>query len=581
VNAEHDYIAVYEDSSEDGGAEDVKLLKLFQKQAVLGTSKNADIRLNNFRCHRFHAIVTALPNKRYHLVDLCNGTRTFVDGKIVKEIIVSEKEIITLGSTKLFFKQVPKALIKYQPEGDTTSDDSANETSPRSLITDNTLLQINYFWGNELVESTTFRNSKKITIGSSQCATFAIGIADLLIFQLAKFKGESVEIFLHPEIRGFVRVDSITVDIETLPKDKSSVILRMGDSADIIIGDQSLSFKFVTPALTVPRTDPLDIDRRFAKILIGSIAFILIFIFLMILSPHLEKDEPKPPEVPEKIMKVLYEAGIKNAMEHRQSAIGEFLKQTGGRARAESGQSKSNKVPKPEVKPPTKVSEVTPVKEESQNEKLTIATQKDNEKRHANMEKAFANNKNSSLSDDSALEGDLQRGNTLSALKGGNFAKGREGFGAGGGGKGVGVGSLDGFTTGGGMGAGDYGLAPSKGRDIDIKEREDVVLLDGLDPDVIAAVIKRYLPQIEHCYESGLIKKPTLKGKVQVAFQITANGTTKSGRVLETTLKDETTESCILKKITGWKFPNPRGGGVVDVKYPFLLMSTKDSEQKN
>ena len=34
-----------------------------------------------------------------------------------------------------------------------------------------------------------------------------------------------------------------------------------------------------------------------------------------------------------------------------------------------------------------------------------------------------------------------------------------------------------------------------------------------------------------------------------------------------------------FSKIMGWKFPKPRGGGTVGVKYPFLLMSTSSGDE--
>src|SRR5690606_9522622 len=106
-----------------------------------------------------------------------------------------------------------------------------------------------------------------------------------------------------------------------------------------------------------------------------------------------------------------------------------------------------------------------------------------------------------------------------------------------------------------------------------IAEEEEVIILGGLDPDVIAAIIKRYLSQIRNCYEQQLVTHPNLKGKVAVSFVIGGDGTVRKADIAETTLNNAATESCILSKIRTWKFPKPLGGGSVGVKYPFLLMS--------
>ena len=158
------------------------------------------------------------------------------------------------------------------------------------------------------------------------------------------------------------------------------------------------------------------------------------------------------------------------------------------------------------------------------------------------------------------------------------FSRGKSGVGAGGGGKSFGVGAIEGNQTGGGRGAGDFGLKESKGREITIEERDLYLLQDGLDPDVIAARIRKYLPQIQACYEEGLRRSPALLGTVHVAFVIQGNGSVKDQTVTESSLNHKATEACMMEKIGGWEFPKPRGGGTVGVNYPFMLMSNNNKE---
>jgi hypothetical protein len=44
--------------------------------------------------------------------------------------------------------------------------------------------------------------------------------------------------------------------------------------------------------------------------------------------------------------------------------------------------------------------------------------------------------------------------------------------------------------------------------------------------------------------------------------------------VSQTSLHNATVERCITQKIRTWKFPEPKGGGIVIVNYPFILKST-------
>lgn len=96
----------------------------------------------------------------------------------------------------------------------------------------------------------------------------------------------------------------------------------------------------------------------------------------------------------------------------------------------------------------------------------------------------------------------------------------------------------------------------------------------GLDREVIAQYIKSQLGQILYCYERQLSANPDLFGKVAVRFTISGNGQVEEQKIGDTTLKNKTVESCILGKISKWKFPEPKGGTKVLVTYPFMFRST-------
>jgi TonB family protein len=177
------------------------------------------------------------------------------------------------------------------------------------------------------------------------------------------------------------------------------------------------------------------------------------------------------------------------------------------------------------------------------------------------------------------IRGSGQAGNVVSKLVGNNYGKGNKGTGTGGAGSSVSIGQLKGNSSGGAMGHGDAGLIPSKGLEInsnsDGNGGHDILVEGGLDSDIIASIIKRYLPQIQNCYEQQLVVNQGLSGKVTVAFTIGPDGSVKNQSVAESSLNNRPTEKCILDKIHEWKFPRPRGGGTVGVKYPFLLMSSR------
>ena len=158
----------------------------------------------------------------------------------------------------------------------------------------------------------------------------------------------------------------------------------------------------------------------------------------------------------------------------------------------------------------------------------------------------------------SAVAGASKLGNL--AVKGSG-----QGF-SGGSGTGLGTGHGSGIGTGVGDGIGRGGFR--------LVEEESIVD-GGLDKSVIAAVIQNNLAQIKYCYERQLVADPDLFGKVVVLWQINTLGIVEGATVKQTTLNSAPVEKCMLAKISGWKFPQPKNGTKVSVSYPFLFKSTK------
>lgn len=91
-----------------------------------------------------------------------------------------------------------------------------------------------------------------------------------------------------------------------------------------------------------------------------------------------------------------------------------------------------------------------------------------------------------------------------------------------------------------------------------------------LSAEQINRVVQANRAAIKYCFEGGLQRNPKLQGSVNAAFRIDRKGAVSSTRVAKSTLGDPKVESCILRQIARWKFPQP-DGGEVDVVYPFLF----------
>lgn len=107
--------------------------------------------------------------------------------------------------------------------------------------------------------------------------------------------------------------------------------------------------------------------------------------------------------------------------------------------------------------------------------------------------------------------------------------------------------------------------------------KSEALVEGGLDRNEIAAVIERHIGEIRYCYEQGLQTNPKLAGRVSMRFFIAANGYVSTANITNTSLHSKLVEGCITTRLKTWKFPNPRGGVVVKVNYPFVLRRVSGS----
>lgn len=101
----------------------------------------------------------------------------------------------------------------------------------------------------------------------------------------------------------------------------------------------------------------------------------------------------------------------------------------------------------------------------------------------------------------------------------------------------------------------------------------DASVEEGLTKDEVAKVIHSHMNEIRYCYESAIMKDPNIAGKLLVDFKINASGIVPNAGVSEASLHDANVTNCLLGKLKSWKFPQPRGGVMVAVSYPFIFKS--------
>ncbi len=145
----------------------------------------------------------------------------------------------------------------------------------------------------------------------------------------------------------------------------------------------------------------------------------------------------------------------------------------------------------------------------------------------------------------------------------GGFGVGRfgtAGRGGGGGGAGGGRGYGDGVA---GLGEKSTGQPKLKPGNPDVS--------GSLDKRIIRKVVNQHRNEIRACYEKELAKKRGLHGKIVVMWVIDQSGNVNSVVVTSSTMDNAAVEKCLERSISFWRFPAPKGGGLVKVSYPFVF----------
>ena len=85
----------------------------------------------------------------------------------------------------------------------------------------------------------------------------------------------------------------------------------------------------------------------------------------------------------------------------------------------------------------------------------------------------------------------------------------------------------------------------------------------------VRRVLRRYLAQVQYCYESRLIVQPALAGRVTLALVIDARGAVSTATVASSTIADDEVGRCISARARTWQFPAPTRAESVAVTSTF------------
>jgi hypothetical protein len=104
----------------------------------------------------------------------------------------------------------------------------------------------------------------------------------------------------------------------------------------------------------------------------------------------------------------------------------------------------------------------------------------------------------------------------------------------------------------------------------------ETVVLGSMDPDVIRRILLDHLPQFRYCYQKELERTGAeLSGVIKLDFTIGASGHVSGAGVESASGLPADVKKCVVGVLRGITFPEPMGGGTVEVKQPMNFYPKK------
>ncbi len=452
---------------------------------------------------------------------------------------------------------------------------------------DSKVLQVALLWGDTLINVQHFADGVPVTIGEGAGAKFNVfsgGVGQL--FTLATAKGANTLVNVPAEAGLVLSKGGDTHKTKEQLKSEGklrgaeggvradAIELGLHDRAQVSFENVAFILRYVRPSVALSVNTLEDSDFTFFKIASICIMAFIALVAAMILNPL--GDGSASDDIfanPGKYVKMLVRAEKKVEIKKLKDLSG--IKE-GAKPKEDEGKFGKKDEKKKDADPSKKGAPVVDANKREEDRKK-IQT--------AGLLGALAGN---GAASNVFGPGGLGTGinNALGGLQGGAGlgdahgvgGLGSRGSGSGGGGTGLGLGGLG--TKGGGRGSGGNGAIDLGGRGKDTTRivPGKTTVVGGLSKDVIAKVIKRHQNEIKFCFEQELQKNPDLSGKVAVAFTIDPAGAVADANVSETSLSNNNAENCMLARIRRWKFPEPQGGGVVSVTFPWIFKPAGSEE---
>ncbi|MFO0598995.1 MAG: TonB family protein [Myxococcaceae bacterium] len=592
-----------------------------QDSIIVGSGSGAAIKVSDPKVSNLHCMFKVEKDNTVTVIDLGSESGTKFKDQAVKEpAVVASGETVMIGESKVkvVYGDVkaeekkadatpppPPAEAKKEEKHEDKKDKKKKDKSApstrglagtgknaASLFTEplpaeavpteqERVLQVALLWGDSLINVQHFAEGVPVTIGDgvgNRFTVFNVGST----FNLAQSKGSNAVVNVPSDAGLVVTVRSESHKSKEQLKSEGklkaadggvradAIELGLHDRAQVSFDNVAFIVRYVRPSAAISINTMEEADFTFFKIVSICLMAFFALVAAMVLTPLGYGGEGDDIFAnPSKYVKMVIKPEKKQEIKKFKDLSGVA---EGAKAKEKEGKFGKQDAKKQDADPSKKGAPVVDANKREEDRKKVSSL----------MAGMFGGGASSNVFGPGGLGTGIN--NALGGLQGGAGVGdaqgvgglGSRGSGAGGGGTGLGLGGLG--TKGGGRGRGGYGSIDlgGKGKDSTRVIPGKTTVVGGLDKDVIMKVIKRHQNEIKFCYEQELQKNPALGGKVAVAWTIDPTGGVSEANVSESSIGNANVESCIVQRIRRWKFPEPQGGGVVNVTFPWIFKAAGD-----
>lgn len=467
------------------------------------------------------------------------------------------------------------------------SQPSMVELTAAELADSQEALEVRVLWGDTILDHNHFYEPKRITVGESRKNTFSISSEalppDMVSFPLIETEGDRLLINFTDKMGGELHLKDQVIPLAQIKQSAKVQQTSMGyqfalpaqSKVRLFLGDLTFEISFVPAPKRLPPAVLNQVDHHLARSMGTSFLIHGILILLMLFADENPQSLGDDffnqknrfaqmiirPEEPEKEKQRKKDSGGAKAKGEK----GKLGKKKAPDKQRKAGQKKKN----PDATAPIDL------------KKVEKAIDLDLEKKGMLGIFKQGGNRLGSIMDAKGFGGDDNNavGGWIGSKVGtsmGSGGLGSGGLGSGGGGfsgDSVGLGRVGTYGRGGGRGGRGWGrsrLRDNRRRQITVSTGPPAIF-GGLDKEIIRRIINQHRSRFKYCYERELIKNPNLEGKIHVWFRIEATGRVYQSRISQTTMNNDRVEECLSQRVKLLRFPSPKGGGVVDVNYPFIF----------